>query len=195
MHEKMDTGEDPPERTAPLSPPHALRIVFSSPQRDLRFHTFHPFHLPAVYGSMCMDAVRTEGSRSMLKRQEQTERMAHMTDSFFCDESEHLTAADIEDDDTKVWKNSAGQYSREGDLPTTVFCEGGMIWESSRYEDYGGLPSVLRTDGTSVFWKRGFPGETMYPEQVRSIEYAGVDYCVPWWMVEGYRTSREDGVS
>ena len=57
---------------------------------------------------------------------------------------------------TQCWKNSKGQFHRDGDLPAIVYSDGGCEWfkNNNHHRDYD-LPAKIYTDGRCEWYQNG----------------------------------------
>jgi len=57
---------------------------------------------------------------------------------------------------TKIWKNSAGQYHREGDKPAVIYSDGAIeYWKEGKRHRDGDKPAFIYPNGAIEYWKEG----------------------------------------
>ena len=56
----------------------------------------------------------------------------------------------------KIWRNEAGQFHRDGDLPAVILSDGSVIYykDGNIHRD-NNLPAIIRPDGTVIYYING----------------------------------------
>lgn len=101
----------------------------------------------------------------------------------------------VENSGTKVWHRSSaddplgdGASSGDrGDLPSRVSKDGTMIWSRYGRTYRRGLPAFVSDDGIVQFHSDRRPRLVLRDnDAVGVVEYAGISYSVPYWMMDAY---------
>lgn len=86
----------------------------------------------------------------------------------------------------KVWRRKT-YICRRHDLPAVVKDDGMMEWwKHGSVDRWNGLPSRIFADGTVEFYRFGRLSDVNSPHETLPVFYGGVEYHVPYWMLEIY---------
>jgi hypothetical protein len=72
------------------------------------------------------------------------------------DACERCRPTEVNVDGTQAWKEEGGMLHREGGLPAVVKADGSQYWvKRGKIHREGGLPAVVKADGTQYWWMHG----------------------------------------